>query len=77
MHSQEISSVTIRSADRLRDTGFRDTIPPKASRVRFEGLANAYGAVSWIFGFKEKHSLAFCECVDWMGFAAAHLACLQ
>jgi len=34
------------------------TIAARQRKPRFEGLANLYDAVSWIFGFKEKYSLA-------------------
>jgi hypothetical protein len=34
------------------------TIAARQRKSRFEGLANLYDAVSWIFGFKEKYSLA-------------------
>jgi len=30
---------------------------PPSKKSHFEGLVNAYDAVSWIFGFKEKYSL--------------------
>jgi hypothetical protein len=36
------------------------TAQPRKSR--FEGLASAYDALSWIFGFKEKYSLALRAC---------------
>ncbi|KIM82609.1 hypothetical protein PILCRDRAFT_820480 [Piloderma croceum F 1598] len=57
--SHENSNGTIRSVDPLRETGFLDTVQSRSSRKRFGGLASAYRAISWIFGFKEKYSLAF------------------
>ena len=60
-----------------------DTRQPHATVVvrpresRFEGLANAYSGVSWIFGFKEKYSLALCECDAFQKSATAHLYNMQ
>jgi len=38
------------------------TVVVRSRKSRFEGLANAYTGISWIFGFKEKYSLALCGC---------------
>lgn len=38
------------------------TVVVRPRKSRFEGLANAYSGVSWILGFREKYSLALCEC---------------
>jgi hypothetical protein len=76
--SQENSNGTIRSVDPLRATGFVDTVQSKTSRKRSGGLANAYRAISWICGFKEKYSLAFCEYMVSVDFAPRlTLTCLQ
>jgi hypothetical protein len=32
-------------------------VAPKSKRLHFEGAANVYRAIGWIFGFKEKYSL--------------------
>lgn len=71
--SQENSNGTIRSVDRLRETGFVDTVQSSPPRKRFEGFSNVYRAISWIFGFKEKYSLAFCEYMVSEDFAPAYL----
>jgi hypothetical protein len=72
--SQENSNGTIRSVDRLRETGFVDTVQSSPPRKRFEGFTNVYRAISWIFGFKEKYSLAFCEYMVSEDFAPAYLS---
>jgi hypothetical protein len=44
------------------DTRQPDVTVVRPRKSRFEGFANAYSGVSWIFGFKEKYSLALCKC---------------
>ena len=51
------------------------TVQPRKSR--FEGLANTYSGVSWIFGFKERYSLALCEYMDSRKSATAHSGIIQ
>lgn len=39
-----------------------NSAPAQPKTSLFEGLVSAYGAISWIFGFKEKYSLVLRAC---------------
>jgi hypothetical protein len=52
------NEVQLAHPDTTLPTGFTPSARPRKSR--FESLAHVYDAISWIFGFKEKYSLALC-----------------
>ena len=59
--STSVKEGELADPDSLQPSHFTITTPSK--RPRFEGFINFYDAVSWIFGFKEKYSLALSACL--------------
>lgn len=73
--SASVKGEELADPDSLQPSHYIVTAPAK--RSRFESLINIYDAVSWIFGFKEKYSLALSACLVSMADMPPYLKCLQ
>ena len=56
--SANYSSTNVHLSDPERTLPTHSSEPTRPKPPRFEGFVQAYDAVSWICGFKEKYSLA-------------------
>jgi hypothetical protein len=76
---QDLNSYVPQAAsDSVKDEGLAkadvSSVPP-TKHPHFEGMTNFYWAVTRIFGFNEKYSLALCACKTLIAFSPAYSLC--